>query len=91
MQTNAVLPGFYETERFENGARQDVEHGVYDSYEAEVEERASGTSLARIGHPGQFGDLVAFLNSEGRDSSLKPPFSPMADTADRTYNVGYVG
>jgi NAD(P)-dependent dehydrogenase (short-subunit alcohol dehydrogenase family) len=63
VRANAVLPGFYETSRFEDGVRQDVENGVYESYEAGVASRAGDVPLERAGQPRELGDLVAFLCS----------------------------
>jgi NAD(P)-dependent dehydrogenase (short-subunit alcohol dehydrogenase family) len=64
VRANTVLPGFYETRRFQDGVRQEVEHGVYESYEAGVAERTSDVPLDRVGQPDELGDLVAFLCSE---------------------------
>lgn len=63
VRANAVLPGFYETDRFRSGVEQDVEGGVYDSYEDGISQRTSDVPLERVGQPAELGDLVAFLCS----------------------------
>lgn len=63
VRANAVLPGPHETSRMEELIEDDVERGVYASYEKGLRERGAGNPLERIGDPMELGDTVAFLSS----------------------------
>lgn len=63
VRTNAVLPGAHETGRIEDLIEDSVDRGEYPDYEAGYEDWASDVPLARIGDPGELGDVVAFLAS----------------------------
>jgi 3-oxoacyl-[acyl-carrier protein] reductase len=64
VRVNAILPGYFETQRFQDGLEYDVEQGEYDSYEEGLEDMASGVPLDRVGDPIELGELAAFLSSE---------------------------
>jgi NAD(P)-dependent dehydrogenase (short-subunit alcohol dehydrogenase family) len=64
VRANAVLPGTHETPRIEELVEQGVERGDYPDYETGLAERSADNPLERIGQPGEFGDVVAFLSSE---------------------------
>lgn len=63
VRANAVLPGAHETSRIEELIEDDVERGVYDTYDEGLTERGEGNPLGRIGDPLELGDTVAFLSS----------------------------
>jgi len=62
-RVNAVLPGAHETARIQELIEDDVERGVYDSYEDGLEDKGAAVPLGRIGDPQELGDVVAFLAS----------------------------
>lgn len=64
VRVNTVLPGLYETGRFEEHVRHGVEEGQFESYEDGIESYGEGTPLDRIGEPSELGSVVAFLSSE---------------------------
>lgn len=64
VRVNAVLPGYYETERLQAGVQHDVEQGEYESYDEATAAMAADVPLDRIAQPGELGTLVAFLSSE---------------------------
>jgi 3-oxoacyl-[acyl-carrier protein] reductase len=64
VRVNAILPGYFETQRFQDGLEYDVEEGTYDSYEEGLEDMASDVPLDRVGDPIELGELAAFLSSE---------------------------
>lgn len=64
IRVNAVLPGYFETQRLKEGIEHDVDEGDYDSYEDGIIEMASEVPLNRVGDPSELGELVAFISSE---------------------------
>ncbi len=64
VRVNAVLPGYFETRRLQDGIEHDVEEGNYDSYQDGLDDMASEVPLDRVGDPVELGELVAFLSSQ---------------------------
>ncbi len=64
VRVNTVLPGLYETGRFEEHVEHGVEEGQFDSYEDGIDSYGAGAPLGRIGDPSELGSVVAFLSSE---------------------------
>lgn len=64
VRVNAVLPGTIETPRVAELVEAGIERGDYDSYQDGLDEWADDIPMGRIGDPGEFGDVVAYLSSE---------------------------
>ncbi len=64
VRVNAVLPGSHETSRIEELVESGVERGDFESYDAGLEQWASGIPLERVGDPSELGETVAWLSSE---------------------------
>lgn len=64
VRVNTVLPGLYETGRFEEHVQHGVEDGKFETYEDGVENYGAAAPLDRIGDPSELGSVVAFLSSE---------------------------
>lgn len=64
VRVNTVLPGLYETGRFEEHVNHGVEEGQFDSYEDAVAAYGENSPLGRVGDPDELGSVVAFLSSE---------------------------
>ncbi len=64
IRVNAVMPGYTETDRVKELIKQALERGDIERYEEGLRNLSEGIPLGRIGQPGEFGDVVAFLCSE---------------------------
>lgn len=64
VRVNAVLAGPHDTPYFEGVLDADVEDGGHDSRTDALRDVRNGIPLERVGDPGEFGDVVAFLTSE---------------------------
>ncbi|USZ66955.1 SDR family oxidoreductase [Halorussus salilacus] len=64
VRVNAVLPGAHETPRIQELVEASVERGEHDTYEEGLADWSADIPLDRVGDPGEFGDVVAFLSSE---------------------------
>ncbi|MFC7176804.1 SDR family oxidoreductase [Halosegnis marinus] len=64
VRVNAVLPGAHETPRITDLVEQNVERGVYDSYEEGMDDWSEGIPLDRVGEPEELGETVAWLCSD---------------------------
>lgn len=64
VRSNAILTGYFETQRLQDGLEHDVETGEYDSYEDALDSLAANVPLDRVGDPEELADLAVFLSSE---------------------------
>ncbi len=63
IRTNAVLPGYHETDRVKGLVEKSVERGDVPSYEEGLSNISENVPLNRIGDPIELGELVAYLCS----------------------------